>query len=185
MSGNTSKPGLLKRLAGHIVTVHRHRKEVRRCCFACGLYRQGITHDLSKYSPSELFESVRYYQGYRSPYSYEKELFGYAPGWLHHKGRNKHHWEYWYDLRDSKFSPLPMPFRYLAESVCDRVAACRTYQKDQYTQESALKYFLEKPERLSMHPDTAAEMERILRDIAENGEDAAFAHLREELKKRR
>ena len=162
--------------------IHEHRREVRKCCFACGLYRQGLTHDLSKYSPSELFPSIRYYQGYRSPYSYEKELHGYALGWLHHKGRNKHHWEYWYDMIQGKLTPIEMPYRYLIESVCDRVAACKIYQKDAYTQNSALEYFLSKPERNYMHPKTAETMEEILRQIAEHGEEYAFAEIRRNMK---
>ena len=63
----------MQKIFGHLKTVHHHRKLVRKYCFECGLYYQGLTHDLSKYSPSELFESIKYYQGYRSPYSYEKE----------------------------------------------------------------------------------------------------------------
>ena len=96
-----SQPGFLKRLFGHLKTVHLHRSLVRKHCFACGLYRQGILHDLSKYSPGELIPSIRYYQGWRSPYPYEKELKGYSLGWLHHKGRNLHHWEYWYDTMET------------------------------------------------------------------------------------
>ena len=69
---------LMQKVFGHLKTVHHHRKLVRKYCCECGLYYQGLTHDLSKYSPSELFESIKYYQGYRSPYSYVKELYGYA-----------------------------------------------------------------------------------------------------------
>ena len=171
-----------QKTTGHLKTIHEHRREVRKCCFACGLYRQGLTHDLSKYSPSELFPSIRYYQGYRSPYSYEKELHGYALGWLHHKGRNKHHWEYWYDMIQGKLTPIEMPYQYLIESVCDRVAACKIYQKDAYTRNSALEYFLSKPERNYMHPKTAEAMEAILRQIAEYGEEYTFAEIRRNLK---
>ena len=170
------------RLFHHLQTVHQHRKIVRQCCFKCGLYRQGLTHDLSKYSLSELVPSIRYFQGTRSPYSKEKELYGYSQGWLHHKGRNRHHWEYWYDMMNRVYAPVKMPEKYVAESVCDRVAACRTYQKDAYTCRSALEYYESKSDAAFMHPETAALMEKFLKMIAEDGEDAAFRNIKDYLK---
>ena len=186
MSSNSAKngqPGFFARLSGHLKTVHHHRALVRRHCFACGLYKQGLLHDLSKYSPGELSPSIRYYQGWRSPYPYEKELKGYSLGWLHHKGRNKHHWEYWYDTYPNRgWVPVKMPDNYLAESICDRIAACKTYRKEAYKDSDALDYFLAKPDKEFMHPETAASMEHILRMVAEEGEAAAFAYIRNCLK---
>ena len=82
----------------HFKTITKHRMLVCRHCFQIGLYRQGLTHDLSKYSPEEFFTGVRYYQGTRSPNAAEREDLGYSKAWLHHKGRNKHHYEYWIDI---------------------------------------------------------------------------------------
>ncbi|MCH4207876.1 MAG: DUF5662 family protein [Solobacterium sp.] len=177
-NGRQIKLSFIQRLFGHLKTVHTHRAMVRKNCFACGLYRQGLTHDLSKYSPSEFWPSVKYYQGYRSPYAYEKELKGYSPGWLHHKGHNRHHWEYWYDTINGVFQPIEMPYRYLVEMVCDRVAASHTYLKEHYTSSSALEYYLNKKESGYMHPNTQKELEKILRMIAEDGEAAVFARLK-------
>ena len=179
---NMEKRSTLYKFFHHLHTIDTHRYAVMRNCFKCGLIRQGLTHDLSKYSWSEFHESVKYFQGNRSPYIYEKEHFGYAPGWLHHKGRNKHHWEYWYDMINGKWTPLEMPFNYFVEMVCDRVAACRIYQKDKYTKESALNYFLTRNDSKYMHPETAKMLEAVLRDIAENGEDAVFAKLKVQVK---
>ncbi len=109
---------------------------------------------------------------------YEKEHFGYAPGWLHHKGRNKHHWEYWYDQIDGKWQPLKMPFRYIVEMVCDRVAACKVYQKENYTQESALNYYKIRNDQYFMHPETAKQLEKILQAIAIKGERIVFKELK-------
>ena len=162
----------------HLHTIDQHRYVVMRNCFKCGLYRQGLRHDLSKYSVKEFWESVKYFQGDRSPYIYEKEHFGYANGWLHHKGRNKHHWEYWYDMLNGKWSPIQMPFNYFVEMVCDRVGACRIYQKDKYTKESALQYYLSRKDKGYMHPETARMLEEVLRDISVRGEDAVFADLK-------
>ena len=138
MSKN-NKPTFLQKTFHHLKTIGEHRRLVRKFCFKCGLYKQGLTHDLSKYSFSELIPSIQYYQGYRSPYTREKELNGYSLGWLHHKGRNKHHWEYWWDKIDGKWQPLKMPQNYVVESICDRIAACKVSQKDQYTPSSPLK----------------------------------------------
>ena len=84
---------------GHLRTILRHKRLVRRNCFRAGIYWQGICHDWSKYHPIEFWTGVRYYQeGKRSPNAYERETIGYSAAWLHHKGRNRHHYEYWIDL---------------------------------------------------------------------------------------
>lgn len=185
MKDEAVKKPYIQRFFLHLHTVNTHRYEVMKNCFRCGLYIQGLKHDLSKYSPAEFLVSVKYFQGYRSPYVYEKEQFGFSAGWLHHKGRNRHHWEYWYDMIKGQWIPLEMPLPWFIEMVCDRVAACRIYQKENYTQRSALEYFEKRNDRFYMHEKTAAKLEAVLRDIAENGEDAAFARLRQELKEYR
>ena len=81
----------------HFKTITHHRHLVRQYCFRLGLYYQGLTHDLSKYSPSEFWRGVKYYQGYRSPNDAERRENGVSLAWLHHKGRNRHHFEYWID----------------------------------------------------------------------------------------
>ena len=182
MSETRVRHSLIVRFFLHLHTVNTHRFEVMKNCFACGLYWQGLTHDLSKYQPAEFFESVRYFQGNRSPYMYEKEHFGYAGGWMHHKGRNKHHWEYWYDLKDGIWQPLKMPFPYFVEMICDRVAACRIYQKDACTSSSALVYFNTRNDRLYMHPENAEQLKLVLEEIAEKGEKPVFEKLRQQLK---
>ena len=185
MSRDPAKNPLWKRFFQHLHTVDTHRYEVMKNCFKCGLYSQGLSHDLSKYSPPEFLVSVKYFQGDRSPYMYEKEKYGFSYGWLHHKGRNRHHWEYWYDMIKGEWVPLEMPLPFFIEMVCDRVAACRIYQKENYTQRSALEYYYSRTDRFYMHEKTAAKLEAVLKDIAENGEDAAFARLKQELRQYR
>ncbi|MBQ7993122.1 MAG: catalase [Solobacterium sp.] len=185
MDNDTTKLPYFKRLKKHLDTVNTHRFEVMKNCFKCGLYRQGLTHDLSKYSRPEFHVSVKYFQGNRSPYMYEKEHFGFSEGWLHHKGRNRHHWEYWYDMIDGKWVPLEMPFPFLVEMICDRVAACRVYQKEKYTKASALEYYLSRNDRFYMHENTARDLEAVLRDIAERGEEAVFADLKKKMEEYR
>ena len=75
----------------HFKTITMHRILVMQGCFKMGLYWQGLTHDLSKYSPTEFKTGVQYYQGDKSPNAAEREAKGYSESWLHHKGRNRHH----------------------------------------------------------------------------------------------
>ena len=77
----------------HFRTITRHRHKVIANCFRAGIGWQGLFHDLSKYSPTEFWPGARYYQGTRSPNEIEREKYGYSPAWLHHKGRNRHHFE--------------------------------------------------------------------------------------------
>lgn len=136
----------------HFKTITHHRHLVCRYCFRLGLYRQGLLHDLSKYAPCEFWRGAKYYQGYRSPNDAERKQNGVSLAWLHHKGRNRHHFEYWIDYcigEDGKpyMGGCKMPLRYVAEIFCDRIAACRTYLKDKYTDAAPydLLYPLEEP----------------------------------------
>ena len=112
-------------IKGHFETITRHKLLVMKYCFACGLYEQGLAHDLSKYSPTEFIPGCIYYQGDHSPNEAEREARGYTSAWLHHKGRNKHHLEYWIDYSTTKtgLTGMKIPLRYVCEMVCDRVAA--------------------------------------------------------------
>ena len=94
---------------GHLRTVHKHRKMVRKLCFKCGLYWQGLTHDLSKYSHTEFWNGVKYITGTASPHVGERKVKGYSDAWLHHHNRNKHHAEYWVDIVDGKSVPVNIP----------------------------------------------------------------------------
>ena len=170
----------------HLKTVLAHRRLVRRYCFRLGLYWQGLTHDLSKFSPMEFWRGVRYFQGFRSPNDEERACTGVSLAWLHHKGRNRHHFEYWIDycrLPDGSFTMdgCRMPAKYVAEMFCDRVAASRVYRKEAYTDASPYEYFARSRDHILIHPDTARELEFMLRLLAERGEDAAFAEIRRRL----
>lgn len=175
-----------QRYFGHLKTVHLHRKYVRQGCFKIGLYRQGLLHDLSKYSAVEFLPSVRYYDGHRSPNAVDRRLNGYSRAWLHHKGRNRHHYEYWIDFMGAPVNgafACKMPLRYVAEMVCDRRAACIAYHGEQYTQKDAWEYYARTRDIIVMQKDTRAVLEHALLLMRDEGEDACFAFLREILKK--
>ena len=167
------------RIIRHFITITRHRLLVCRYCFKAGLIWQGLTHDLSKYSPSEFFAGARFYQGNMSPQVKERLVLGYSAAWLHHKGRNKHHFEYWRDVdKTGANAPVKMPAKYFGEMICDRVAASRIYLGKNYTNRSALEYFERRTDVGYMYPETAEKLRYFLTLIAEKGERAAFAELK-------
>lgn len=139
----------------HLKTITYHKYLVMKGCFKVGLYYQGMMHDLSKYSPTEFLVGARYYQGDRSPNNAEREDIGFSSAWLHHKGRNKHHYEYWTDMKNGQYEPVRIPIRYVKESLCDRIAATKIYLKKSYTDTAALTYFDTKRDDLRMHKETA------------------------------
>ena len=165
----------------HLKTINHHKWLVLCGCFRIGLYWQGLTHDLSKYSLTEFRAGAKYYQGTRSPNAAEREDKGYSEAWMHHKGRNRHHYEYWTDMnRETRqYDAVPMPRRYLAEMVMDRRAACMTYQGKAYRDDSALKYFYRGHETNLMHQQTRRELEYILTMLAEKGEKETFSFIKE------
>ena len=167
----------------HFKTITHHRHLVCLGCFRVGLYWQGLTHDLSKYSFTEFRQGVKYFQGDRSPNAAERADKGYSEAWMHHKGRNRHHYEYWTDmnLTTRTYEAVPMPRKYLVEMVMDRRAACMTYQGKDYRDDSALIYFEKSQERCLMHEDTRRQLQYILTMLAEQGEDATFRFLKQEV----
>ena len=167
----------------HFCTITHHRALVRRGCFKVGLYWQGLTHDLSKFSPVEFRVGAKYYQGDKSPNSAERRDKGYSEAWMHHKGRNRHHFEYWTDLSPvtRNYDAVEIPRKYLAEMIMDRIAACKTYQGSKYTDASALEYLMNSREKDLMHPSTRKQLEFLLTMLKEQGEGETFRYIKKEL----
>ena len=166
----------------HFLTVCRHRRAVRKLCFKCGLFRQGLAHDLSKFSWAEFWSGAKYYQGNRSPQAREREVSGYSAAWLHHKGRNKHHFEYWTDFADGRRVFVEMPPEYFAEMLCDRIAASKIYLKDKYTDSSPLEYFNAKTDKEGMNPKSCELLEYFLTMLKEKGEKQTLKELKKFVK---
>lgn len=126
----------------HLNTVNKHRWYVFKYCCKAGIPFQGLIHDLSKYSPTEFFESIKYYSGTRSPIDLCKEKNnGISYAWLHHKGRNKHHYEYWQDNFDNGTTHLRMPYKYAVESLCDRLGSSKAYNGENFSYQLAYEYW--------------------------------------------
>ncbi|MDD3795606.1 MAG: DUF5662 family protein [Lachnospiraceae bacterium] len=171
---------------GHFRTITEHKVQVMKHCFAIGLYYQGLMHDLSKYTPSEFLMGCKYYQeGKRSPNNGEREDKGYSFAWMHHKGRNRHHFEFWTDYslnpRESKqpIVAVQMPRNYVAEMLMDRIAASKIYLKEDYDRHEPLKYFQRGKSHYLMHPQTCRELERMLKILDKRGEADLFRFVRD------
>ncbi len=168
----------------HFKTITRHKFLVMKGCFAVGLYWQGITHDLSKYLPTEFLVGARYFQGDRSPNNAEREEKGYSSAWLHHKGRNRHHYEYWLDYSTrvrGGVIPVEMPPQYVAEMLMDRIAASKVYKGAAYKDIDPLRYFQSGKEVQMMHEDTKKLLEKLLMMLAKYGEERTFRYVRTKL----
>ena len=170
----------------HFCTITYHKYLVAKGCFAVGLYRQGLLHDMSKYTPVEFRVGAKYYQGNRSPNNAEREDVGYSSSWLHHKGRNKHHLEYWidYGLAPHRgMTGMKMPVKYVVEMVMDRVAASKVYKKEAYTDRSPWENYEHSKDHLLLHEETRALLEKMLWMLAEKGEEKTFEYIKREILK--
>ena len=164
----------------HFFTITRHRHKVIYHCMRCGILWQGLRHDLSKYSPTEIFPGARFYMGDRSPTEAERRTYGCSKAWMHHKGRNRHHFEYWvdYNIVTRRSEPVEMPLKYVKEMFCDRVAAGKIYLGEKYTNNNPIEYFENGNAKNSMHPKTAKLLEGWLRMLQKDGEKKTFAYIK-------
>ena len=167
-------------LIKHFRTITKHRHMVLGLCIKAGIPIRGLLHDISKYSPTEFLEGARFYLGFKSPTEREREVYGYSKAWMHHKGRNRHHFEYWtdYNVETKQLEPVKMPIKFVKEMFCDRVAAGRVYLGKNYTNDNPINYFLRGRAKSAMHPETAALLESWLLLLQKEGEAAVFKKIR-------
>ena len=159
----------IKRFFGHLKTVLTHKRWVFYYASRLGYPWLGLMHDMSKFSPTEFFESVKFWTGKRSPILEAKEKAGISYAWLHHRGRNKHHYEYWIEKLDSGGVPHKIPFKYVIEMVCDWLAACRTYTKDSTSIfQKEYDWWTGNAPRVKIHDETKRLITKILWNLAEH-----------------
>lgn len=174
---------MIRKIICHFFTITKHRHIVMYLCFKVGLFKQGLLHDLSKYSYTEFFNSIKYYSGIKSPIGLERNDKGYSLVFLHHKGHNKHHWEYWYDPYALN-RHISMPDHYLIESVLDRIAAAKVYLKENYTNASPYEYFINDIQITNyMLDDEYRRYAYLLNYLKENGEKELLNHLKNIIKR--
>lgn len=168
---------IIEKTARHFLLVSKHRWIVFKLAVKAGIPYRGLVHDLSKFSPTEFYESIKYYNGDKSPLHLCRDDIGYSKAWLHHKGRNKHHFEYWEDMskQHGRYGVFP-PYKYIVEAVCDKISAGMTYQKDKWTQKEPYNYWtnIESKAPVEKHPGTLEFMDIVLKKIADEGVDAGL-----------
>ena len=156
-------------MVGHFCVITHHKIVVWKLAIKAGIPWRGFVHDLSKYSPVEFFSGVRYFEkGKRSPIAKEKEEKGYSEAWLHHKGRNKHHPEYWHDHLAKEETPI-IPFCYVCEMICDQLSAGIVYQKKAWNKEYQLQYWERQKERFLLHPALKEMLQEVYTQVAQKG----------------
>jgi len=172
---------MFKNIIGHLKTVLTHKWYVFVLMAKSGYIWRGITHDLSKFSPVEFCESVKYYTGTISPIVKCKEANGYSLAWQHHKGRNPHHYEYWVDYLDDGGKPIKIPYKYVIELVCDYIAACKAYNKSKFTYKGEYEWLKNKfnVEHPKIHEETKEFIVRCMDWFAadEKFDPKAFRHI--------
>ncbi len=171
----------------HFKTITKHRHCVLKHCIKAGIIKRGLLHDLSKYSPAEFWQGAKYYVGIKSPNVLEREDKGYSSAWLHHKGRNRHHFEYWQDYSPTKRKvvPIKMPLKYVIEMFCDRVAASKIYKGKDYNDGYPLEYFEGGKDHRFIHPETSDLLEKLLVMLAQKGEEETFSYIKNTLRKQK
>lgn len=169
----------------HFRTVTKHRHKVIVHCAKAGILRRGLLHDLSKYMPAEFIGGARFFTGQRSPNDLQRKQYGYSQAWMHHKGRNKHHFEYWtdYNPKTHRMEPVKMPLVYVIEMFCDRVAASKIYQGNQYDSSKPLEYFQRGKQYMTIHPETLNLLEELTVMLSERGEEETFRFIKHTLRK--
>ena len=160
----------MNKFFGHLHTINKHRWEVFKLSIKAGIPYRGLVHDLSKYSYEEFSEGVKYFtDGKYSPIVNCKKKNGYSRAWLHHKGRNKHHFEYWYDYASPNSKPI-MPFKYTLEMICDRIAASKTYNKKNYDNGKPLEYFYKEKPKMVLNENLIDFLEEVFKRLKKDGE---------------
>lgn len=157
----------------HFKTVCRHKWEVFKECAACGIFWQGVTHDLSKFSWVEFWSSAKHFQGNKSPHYGEAAEKGYSLAWLHHKGCNPHHWEFWTDFYEDtgELKVNKIPYKYVVEMVCDWIGAGKVYNSGDWKQSDTLDYYNKVRQGRHFHPDTECLILGFLYYIKDKGLD--------------
>lgn len=160
----------------HFHTINKHRWYVFLYCVKAGIPFRGLVHDLSKYSPVEFFEGVKYYNGHESPINFAKIEKGYSYARLHHKGRNKHHFEYWEDINETERYGVFIPYKYIVECICDRLAAGKVYLGKNFNNKEPLEYWNNNKKKglIKIHPGIIEFIETVLTKISVDGIDASL-----------
>ena len=129
-------------------------------CWRLGIPLQGLTHDLSKFLPSEWFPYVEsFYGGHgKDRPQWVKDAFDVA--WMAHIHKNPHHWQHHILVYDNDGTTiLKMPNRYMREMLADWRGAGRAITGEDNTKEW---YRGKRQKTILLHPETRAWIEEEL-----------------------
>jgi len=130
----------------------QHKLNVGIECFKDGLYIHAITHDISKFYPSEFIPYAKFFYSKNRAKEYnisDESDLNFQTGWFIHQKRNKHHWNYWVSVtRKDEIIPLPMPEKYVKQMICDWKGMSRKFGG------SALEYFKLNQQKMILHNET-------------------------------
>ena len=129
----------IKNVVEHFCTITKHRWVVFKLCTKVGEPWRGLVHDLSKYSPTEFWEGVRYFNGHHSP------------------------------ITDCK-----IPYQYVAEMICDKLAAGIIYQGKDWTKEYELKYWERERVNYPLNENVKKVITEVLEQVSKNGIDSTL-----------
>ena len=161
---------ILKNALKHLKLITKHKWVVFKLCCKVGIPWRGFVHDLSKYSFTEFGESVKYYTGTHSPISECRKQTGRSMAWVHHKAKNKHHAEYWIDFYPEP-RPVMIPYKYVAEMICDKLAAGIIYSGKNWTSDLELKYYMKERENNLIHEGVDKLLIDVFTQVKDNGID--------------
>lgn len=159
---------MVKNIIKHTSLVLRHKWYVFIYCTKLGMPLRGLKHDMSKFTPIEFWESVKYYNGKSSPIQVCKQNNGYSEAWLHHRGRNKHHLEYWVDKTAPNKTPI-IPYKYMAEMICDKLSASKVYNGKGWKNTSALEYWNKEKKIVEINKYAEGLLTEVFEQVAEKG----------------
>lgn len=74
-----------------------------------------------------------------------------------------------------------MPLNFVIEMFMDRIAASKVYEKENYTNASALNYYNLTKDYILIHEDTRQLLVRLLKMLEKKGERYTFAYIKKVL----
>lgn len=161
---------MIKIILKHIKIILKHKWMVFKLCCKVGMPWRGLKHDMSKFSPTEFFESIKYYTGTNSPILGARTEKGYSETYLHHIGRNKNHLEYWLDFETKQIAPV-IPYKYVVETVCDDLAAGIVYNGKNWNNGTQYEYWKRKRQNIIINPKIDNFLTEVFLEVKENGID--------------
>jgi hypothetical protein len=140
--------------------VIEHKKNVAIECIKMGMIVHAITHDLSKFRPSEFIPYARFFYAKDRANNYNKSDendMNFQKGWNHHQKRNKHHWNYWVSVtRKDEIIPMEMPMKYVKQMIADWKGMSRKFG------DTPKSYFDKNKDSMILHPKTIEKIEKLI-----------------------